>query len=372
MVDMAEQSSIRERIDAIDGLRGLAIALVMYVHVFASLTPPGHQTVWLGDVEIHPYSVIANGWVGVNLFFIDSGFVLFLPFASGEKRIGSWDDVRRSYIRRAWRLLPLYYVVLVAGLALSWMRNRWAHVTPMEIVSCITFTFPFHASTWVPTSNAVLWSLGLEVWFSLLLPLFVLLISRFGMWRFLLAACAVATLTRLIAYHHSIGYVYLQHLNALADSLPGRIDNFAWGMAVAVAYRRGLIAKLRPALAGAAAFVGAMLVWYATSQWDVYYFSRQGLWAPIGCNILTNAGLALLLVGVLGSRGLLKRTFEILPLRWAGIRCYSLYLVHGMLLPFLIGHRSSVGYGLGFVMVSVGISALTFRLIEKPTMNRGR
>jgi peptidoglycan/LPS O-acetylase OafA/YrhL len=96
------------------------------------------------------------------------------------------------------------------------------------------------------------------------------------------------------------------------------------------------------------------------------------LWTPIGCNLLTNVGCALLLLGVLGSRGLLKRVFEILPLRWAGIGCYSLYLVHGALVPLLAGHRFSFGYGLFFVMVTAIVSALTYYLIEKPTMDRGR
>jgi peptidoglycan/LPS O-acetylase OafA/YrhL len=210
------------------------------------------------------------------------------------------------------------------------------------------------------------------VWFSLLFPLIVLVIARFGMWRFVVAAFVVAMVTRVVAYRYSIGDVGSQYLNALADSLPGRIDNFALGMMVAVAYRRGYIAKLRLVWTALCAFSGVILVWYATSLWDDYHFFRQGLWTPIVGNLLTNVGCALLLFGVLGSRGWKKRVFEVTPLRWAGIGCYSLYLVHGAALPLLTGHRFSLSYGLLFVMMVVGVSALTYRLIEKPTMDRGR
>ncbi|MCC7357821.1 acyltransferase [Candidatus Uhrbacteria bacterium] len=369
---MAVGSNTRKRIGVIDGLRGLAIALVVYFHVFINFTPPGYHTLWLGDVEIHPFSLLANGWVGVNLFFVDSGFVLFLPFASHERRIASWADVRYLYVRRAWRLLPLYYTILIGGLMLSWIKNQWEYVTLAEVVSCLTFTFPFHPSTWVPTSNMVLWSLGVEVWFSLLFPLFVLAIARFGIWRFLVIAFMTATLTRFAAYRYCIGDIESPYLNVLADSLFGRIDNFALGMMVAVLYRRGIITKLRPFLVGSSALGGTILVWYATSQWDTYYFSKQGLWAPIAGNILINIGCSLLLMGVLGSQGFLKRIFEISLIRWAGIGCYSLYLVHGMLLPFLIGHRFSVVYNLFFLIVIASMSVLTYHLIEKPTMDRGR
>lgn len=370
---MAEQLSVRERIGVIDGLRGLAISLVVFFHVFINFTPPGYRTVWVGDMEIHPFSLLANGWVGVNLFFVDSGFVLFLPFASGERRIASWADVRQLYARRAWRLLPLYYVVLSGGFLIAWLNGQWSSVTLEEIVSCLTFLFPFQSSTWVPTSNMVLWSLGVEVWFSLLFPIFVILIAHFGMVRFSIVALLVATVTRVVAYRYSIGDVHSPYLNAVADSLPGRIDNFALGMMVATAYRRGFIQTLRPAWLGFSAFSGAIMVWYATSQWDAYYFATQGLWTPIIGNVLTNFGCALLLFSVLGSRSVLKWIFEISFLRVAGIGCYSLYLVHGALLPlFAARFRFSVVQGLLFVAVTGSVSVLTYFLIEKPTMHRGR
>jgi peptidoglycan/LPS O-acetylase OafA/YrhL len=182
---MAANLNVQGRIGVIDGLRGLAICLVVFFHVFINFTPPGYQTVWLGDMEIHPYSLLSNGWVGVNLFFVDSGFVLFLPFANSERHIASWADIRQLYIRRAWRLLPLYYVVLLSGFLLAVLLKRWAYVTPLEIITCLTCTFPFHSSTWVPSSNMVLWSLGVEVWFSLSFPFLVLAIARYGLFQFL-------------------------------------------------------------------------------------------------------------------------------------------------------------------------------------------
>jgi peptidoglycan/LPS O-acetylase OafA/YrhL len=55
----------------------------------------------------------------VNLFFILSGFVLFLPYAAGQRVMASWADVRHFYGRRFLRLMPLYYFAAVVILVLA-------------------------------------------------------------------------------------------------------------------------------------------------------------------------------------------------------------------------------------------------------------
>ena len=358
------------RLDVIDGLRGIAILMVIFRHTFFdSMASPGWHMFFFADgIPVFPFTHFSNTWMGVNLFFLDSGFVLYLPFALGKRAMVGLRDLRPLYVRRAWRLFPLYYVMLAVYLSLDaavlhHLRSPW-----LEIPAYATFTFPFFSEIWQPRVNGALWSIGVEVCFSLAFPFLVMLVQRLGMARFVLCACAVALGTRYLAYAHHLGVQNTRTLNTLADSLPGRLDNFALGMAAATLFARGWRA-VRPAIGVAAAFVlftGSCWLWDTSLA-----LGQPGLSAPLGGYALASAAFFLLLTAALGSRGLLRRVLRFAPLRLAGIGCYSLYLVHVPLLWLF--HGSPRG---AMVPVYWGLTGMlsyaTYQLIEKPGMLRGK
>ncbi len=358
------------RIAVIDGLRGVAILMVILRHTFFdSIASPGYRMFFFADgIPMFPFTHFSNTWMGVNLFFLDSGFVLYLPFAAGRRAVRGLGDVRQLYVRRAFRLLPLYYVMLAVCLivdatVLHRVRSPW-----LEIPAYVTFTFPFFRETWQPRPNGALWSIGVEVWFSLAFPFLVLLVRRIGMARFVAGAVVIALSTRYLAYAHHLGAQNTKTLNTLADSLPGRIDDFALGMAAATLFTRGY-RGIRPAIGAAAAFA---LYTGSCWMWDGdLAFGAASTATAVGGYFMASVAFFLLLSAALRSEGLLRRVLCWAPLRAAGIGCYSLYLVH-VPLVLILDH----GPKLPLVPVYWGLTALvsyaTYRFVEAPGMVAGR
>ena len=121
MTAMAGPAPIRaeagaEKLPVINGLRGVAILAVIYHHFFI-------PTSWLASpiaTMAHPLNALfENGFTGVNLFFLLSGFVLYLPYANGSRRVETWRDARGFYLRRLGRLMPLYYLAALVLIILA-------------------------------------------------------------------------------------------------------------------------------------------------------------------------------------------------------------------------------------------------------------
>jgi peptidoglycan/LPS O-acetylase OafA/YrhL len=363
------------RIDVVDGLRGIAILMVIFRHVFFdSLASPGFQMVFFGDIPVFPFTLLSNTWMGVNLFFVDSGFVLYLPFALGRRKILGFGDVKQLYLRRAWRLLPLYYVTLAASLVLDAAALHLVRAPWFEIPAYATFTFPFFAETWQPRPNGTLWSIGVEVWFSLAFPFLVLLVRRIGMARFLALSALVALATRYLAYAHHLGVQNTKTLNTLADSLPGRLDNFALGMAAAAWFARRARTPERPPLVGPSVGAFAALALFTAAAW---LFDRDLVFGPVsppvavGAYFMANVAFFLLLLAALEARGPLRRVLSLAPLRAAGIGCYSLYLVHAPL-AWLLYCGDRIVLLPAYLVGTLAVSFATYRLVEKPGMLRGK
>jgi peptidoglycan/LPS O-acetylase OafA/YrhL len=369
----AREGPLRDRsgrIAVVDGLRGVAILMVVLRHTFFdSLASPGFGAFFVGDgIPVFPFTHFSNTWMGVNLFFIDSGFVLYLPFATGHRIVHGLADLREIYLRRAFRLLPLYYVMLAVCLivdaaVLHHVRSPW-----FEIPAYATFTFPFFTETWQPRPNGALWSIGVEFWFSLAFPFLVLLVQRIGMARFVAAAVMIALGTRYLAYEHHLGVQNTRTLNTLADSLPGRIDNFALGMAAATVFTRGY-RGVRPAIGAMAAFA---LFTGSAWLWDRdLAFGPASSKAALGGYLMANVAFFMLLGAALRSEGLLARILCFAPLRAAGIGCYSIYLVHAPLL-LLLGRALKLAEIPFYWGLTALLSYGTYRFVEERGILAGR
>ncbi|MBC9252896.1 hypothetical protein A9179_21740 [Pseudomonas alcaligenes] len=155
-------------IPELESLRGWAILLVVAFHYFGIIT--GGTEPLLSDAPVW-LQVVASGHTGVTLFFVLSGFLLSQPFIASV-RGGAAVDIKRFYIARVLRVLPLYYLFVVLG---WWVTgNTQGAMKAFSFIHVGFSLFPFS----VPW-----WSLCTEMQFYLLLPWLMLLLRyRVGRW----------------------------------------------------------------------------------------------------------------------------------------------------------------------------------------------
>lgn len=182
---MRAESTGRPRFEALDGVRGIAILLVVWCHATSvavdSCNHPAAQPGLAAAVSCAP--VYYGGGVGVMLFFALSGFLLFLPYAQAilapEHAYGGWPSTRGFYVRRARRILPAYYPALALLVVLPWLVAAFRlHLAPTQLPwggflagVMLVYDLGRGVFTTVAGADGPLWSLTVEWQFYFVLPL---------------------------------------------------------------------------------------------------------------------------------------------------------------------------------------------------------
>jgi peptidoglycan/LPS O-acetylase OafA/YrhL len=151
------------RIPALDGLRALAIVLVLLRHSLLPFDPAQLDGSWV-------QFLFANGWIGVDLFFVLSGFLIARSLLDHPEQ--SWTLYLK---KRAWRILPAYYAACL--LALSGLVPLYQPPSTNLAASAVVH-FLILQDYLGPSLNVAFWSLGVEEKFYLALPLVLFVIGR--------------------------------------------------------------------------------------------------------------------------------------------------------------------------------------------------
>lgn len=365
----------------LESLRGIAILLVYAFHADGILGFPLRSRA--GTWPSLPVALVWGGHTGVSLFFVLSAFLLTLPFLA-EANGGRPVSRRDFYVRRALRILPLFYAaVLVATLATCHRLADLRHALPY-----LTFTF-FWPGSAVPMQpyGAAWWSLAVEVQFYAALPL---LAFAFGRSRALTLALLIGFVACWTATW--VGW-RAEGLNPalFSFSLLGRAPLFLSGILAAWVYHRhGEALRVRLAsrrwlrggggdlllvatIASLAAFLRWRLLWFT---WVQRY--EAPLLVPEG--VLWAAVVLCVLLLPLATRGLFSNRL----LQWLGVLSYSIYLVHFPVLQFGLGlarrlFPGAVGIAwtpaaatwvTAATVACLAISSLSYRFIEQPFLAR--
>jgi peptidoglycan/LPS O-acetylase OafA/YrhL len=355
-------------IDALDGLRAIAVLLVMFDHSFLIVRGYGGQPDWtLGGVKL--LTPLLNGWIGVDLFFVLSGFLIGGHLLrSYERRDFRWG---RYLGQRVLRIIPAYWFVLallVAGLIpLYDVPDK----KPLHIVLNLLFM-----DDYIPTEfNGTFWSLGVEEKFYLAAPFVVgalVAVRRFDLQLGLLASYVlVVLLGRILSVHpvHTLAeYVYV-----FRNPFHRCFDTLSIGVMAAVIHeyvkQRNLAIRHVADLLAWCGF-GAVIVILCSTE----MYARFDWWDMTGQ--VTVIGLAFGAV-VLGCAlgGGPQKLLSVKPLLIVARISYPLYLIHFMLIPLCwslvgVGQHEGPGNMTAFLPLYFAVSfAAAFAIhfaVEKP------
>jgi peptidoglycan/LPS O-acetylase OafA/YrhL len=355
-----------KRLTQLDGVRGMAILMVIVWHYFVRQTDAG-----LGPAVAAGRSAMGLMWSGVDLFFVLSGFLIAGILI--DHRDAS-NYFRVFYLRRAGRILPLYILVLAlfvlfASGPLSRSASfSWLFADPLPMWSYASFTqnvLMGLRGDYGPHGLGITWSLAVEEQFYLVLPLLIYVLPR----RALVFALALGVASAPVLRHLSPGF------HAFVNT-PWRADSLLSGALLAVLVRRpsfvAAVRRRRFALASVfAVFVaGAAVLTFRPEPFG----SLVHLWL---------AGLysTLVLLAFLGDETPAGRVLARPALVWVGQRSYGIYLFHQAVSGLLHGairHRppqiqtpADAGITLAALAVTLALAALSYRFFESPLLRLG-
>jgi peptidoglycan/LPS O-acetylase OafA/YrhL len=303
--DDSRAAAPSDRRPELDGLRAIAIALVL-----------------LGHFDLAPFG---GGFAGVDVFFVLSGFLITVQCADAGDAL-PWRRIRGFYLRRFWRIAPAYLAVVAATafigaqmmLADDARRLETSALASALFVPNLYFNndLGYFAPSAIYSPLLHLWSLGVEAQFYLVWPLAIRFALPRPTWRRLAIVAAIG----VVSFVFSAAMSFFDAKTAFF-SLPSRLWEFGAGAAVALAPQfAARVAQWRCAGRLAAAALAVLFV-------APFLFDGDSAWpAPLAAIVV--APTAALILCARGPSGVAHRLLSLPPLTWLGRISYSLYLVH--------------------------------------------
>jgi peptidoglycan/LPS O-acetylase OafA/YrhL len=311
------------RIPQLDGLRGIAIGLVLLHHYIYQMHPSMPDAI---SAILIP--VAGLGWSGVDLFFILSGFLIGGILVDAKESVNYY---RTFYIRRAFRILPIYLFLVLLGFFLTAlaahssgaMSGLSLHPAPWWYYLTFTQNFYFAKHSDVLSYLQITWSLAVEEQFYLTLPLLVRKVDKNKLLAVAIGMVIFFGVLRSVLYWHG-------SINAMQSYvLPFcRFDSLFIGVACAMLVRnQSLLAKFQKhsrLLAAATIALGAAFLFMDHHLWGKNLFLHTAGFTLIG--LFYAAVMMLVLVR---PEGALSRALQFRPLMGLGTISYCVYLIHG-------------------------------------------
>ena len=362
-MEPGETTKTRDRAPGLDGVRALAVLTVIGFHEGASGLP--------------------GGFLGVDIFFVLSGFLITDLLVAGYDRTGRLD-LAGFWTRRARRLLPALAVMLVvvtaaaaviepgqeASLRLALLAAATYASNWYQILHHVSY-FAAAGQAGAPPPLDHMWSLAIEEQFYLVWPLIVWCVIARLATRRARVACAL-TGAAVSALVMTIQYTPGGDPSAVYYGTDTHASALLIGAALALARPLRALTAI-PAAHSRRLDVGG-IAGLAVLAWAAGHFSGSDpVVYPVG--LLLAAFGAAGLVAAAAGHGVIAAITSWRPLRWVGVRSYGIYLWHWPVIAFgaaLAGPRASSAWLWPVkTAVTIGLASASWRYIETPIMRNG-
>ena len=363
-IKMTSKSSYTLHLPYIDCIRGYAVSLVIISH-----------TVYLfPDLPYPVQRVLVNGWFGVQLFFLASCVTLLQSWNKEIERYG-FVSVQYFFMRRIFRIAPAYYLAALAYAALDWHSSRFSSG---DVITTLVFANALHP-VWALTNHVIVpggWSIGAEFAFYAVFPVFAVFLTSLRRALLIFAGSLMfGWAANLLAMRYLIGDIPIeQFANGLFFWFPNQASVFALGGVIYFILKRPpQIISYHPNAGVMVSLIGFWLLGYLPSS----HYLGETIALPDSLTISLVFAIGIISLSV--ARGIfVNRTAAAF-----GRVSFSAYLIHFGVLDIVrsfpqAGYASATGYqaivaytiALMFILVvTYGLSCITFRWIERPMIN---
>ncbi len=349
-----EQYQGRKYMPELDGLRAISVLLVVSVHM--------HTRMW---------HWMAGG-LGVTIFFVLSGFLITTLLLREEQQRGS-VSLRAFYIRRAFRILPLYYVVLgayallICGIGIGAEKKAaFLKVLPYYLTYLQDIPYFFHTGLSRTLPYYQRWSLGIEEKFYLIWPLLAFVALGAGMRRprIVLATALATALFVASLLPHSVGNAVYPYVGILLGCLLALVLEHKTSFEAIAGFSNGTTIAAIAILLAIIHFIIPNIHHLITERIATTMYSFVA---------------AMLIGGLVTGSGLLKRLLSCRALVFVGKLSYGIYLCHLLCLNAIekaIRTDSSpkldvLAYFLA-CSLSIGVAYVMSLLVERPLIRAGQ
>jgi peptidoglycan/LPS O-acetylase OafA/YrhL len=356
-----------KRVSQLDGVRGIAIILVLVWHYFSCQVAPEE-----GNLLYYCTRACRLTWSGVDLFFVLSGF-LIAGILLDHRSTGNY--FRIFYLRRVCRIFPLYYFLLAFFLCLS-LTNlstsasfRWLFHDPLGLLSYATFTQNILMGVrgdFAPGWLGITWSLAVEEQFYLFVPLLIYLLPRrLLLFVFLLGILGAPILRCASGGFHAFVFAPWRAASVLSGASLAILVRWTPFMSVVQEHRRLLTALFVALLAGAAVMSIRPIPFGA--------FNQSWLAALYAIFVL---------VAFVDRESLLGKLLGSPVLVWFGQLSYGIYMFHQAVMgvfhrahwqgaPPIISSPRDAGLTVMALFVTLVLAMISHHFLERPFLRFG-
>ena len=330
------------RVSSLDGLRGVAVALVVVYHYF--------------DLPL---------WMGVDIFFVLSGYLITTILLAERNDHDFWKNF---YLRRVTRLSPPFVLMLI-GTALLGV-GHWIVTAPYIAMFAANVGVVRHPQVFAASQLALLWSLAVEEHFYFVWPGLVRTFSRRTLCIILAGIIVLEPVLRVIT-GRTHDWVFTYFLT------PFRLDGLACGALIAIAIQHDKARAWLSRYAGPIAALGLIALAACMPRMAIAEH-KQFHNAVVFSLLAVTFGAVLAYLRTANAEALPARALGWWPLAWLGRVSYGVYLYH--LLIFMLVQRLASRPGMprlhgiteAAILLTLLAAWVSFRYIEEPIIRWGK